>query len=79
MNEQSNQSRPQNRGPWIIAGAILVATALVVGVLLFQRSKDDACKRWQAEVQDMAVAYGGDLSIAAVFVATERPDACPLP
>lgn len=71
-----------NRGSWIIAGAILLAAVMVVAVLLFQRSKDDACKNWQAEVQEMLPSAFNDVNIAVLFVERDgvvRPDSCPLP
>ena len=82
-----------NRGPWIIAGAIVLAAVMVVAVMLLQRAQEDACKNWQAEVQEMQALLprgysstspdfmGPEWSAAdaATQVETERPDGCALP
>lgn len=41
------------RGAVIIAGAILAAALIFVGVELQGRSKEDACTEWQLEVETL--------------------------
>lgn len=38
-----------NRGPWIIAIAIVIAAGLVVGAWAYFRGQDQSCEEWQAE------------------------------
>lgn len=72
-----------NRGPWIIAGAIFAAAALIVGTLLFMPQQDqereEECRQWQARVIEVAGVAG--LSNATVAAADEddRPEGCPIP
>ena len=40
-----------NRGPWIIAGAILVAAVLVVGVMVYFRAQDQERRCDELEAQ----------------------------
>lgn len=72
-----------NRGPWIIAAAILLAAGLVVGFLVYQDRQDQRCQEWQALVRDVAEAT--DLptyQLAPLFDGDEedpRPSGCPNP
>lgn len=38
-----------NRGPWIVALAIILAAGLVVGAWAYFREQDQTCAEWQAE------------------------------
>lgn len=55
--------RSHRRQAWIIAGAILVAAVLVVGVLLFMRAQDKEaeCDRLRAKSDDFATDFEGSL------------------
>lgn len=41
-----------NRGPWIVAGAIVLAAIIVVGA--FVLLKDDPCGAWQGDMSEVA-------------------------
>lgn len=49
-----------NRGPWIIAGAILLAAALGVGAFFYARAQDQTCAEWQASFRAKAQALAQD-------------------
>ncbi len=83
-----------NRQAWIIAGAILVAAGLIVGVMVNMRAKDDACRAWQAQVQQMANLFSKEQSTtywgaevpaddgmdsALMILNAKRPENCPHP
>ena len=82
-----------NRGPWIIAAAIVLAAALMVGAWAFFRGQDQSCAEWQSEwdrtVQSSAQEAfarglspeeaGAEYEDEARALAEAQPDGCPLP
>lgn len=48
--ESPYRPSPPNRGPWIIAGAVLLAAALVVGYLVWSSGAE--CRNWQKEIAE---------------------------
>lgn len=66
-----------NRGAWIIAGAILIAAAAIIFVMLSTRAADRECQDWQARVRGLAETT--DLPSSAFGSTEGRPDGCPLP
>ena len=66
------EERPApNRGPWIVAGAIVLAAIIVVGALVLL--KDDPCGAWQKDVRD--VVERGQEFFAEPTPAPYAPDA----
>lgn len=72
-----------NRGPWIIAGAIVIAAVLVVGALLYMRQQDqkreEECRAWQAEVAELAGVTELGRGVVAGAAEDDRPEGCPIP
>lgn len=79
-----------SKGPWIIAAAIVLAAALVVGAWASFRSQDQSCAEWQATFRTEAQTFVADASesiaeveerkaeLAARLLET-KPDGCPIP
>lgn len=78
-----------NRGAWIVAIAILLAAAGIVGYLVWERSAGLSCDEWQARASDMKEAAGDGLYTTPleddplyqshVENIGERPEGCPIP
>lgn len=74
-----------NRTGWIIAGAILIAAALIVGFLVWSNGAE--CRNWQKEaearVRAIEDAYTEpdklEAQKALVEIADEQPNGCPDP
>lgn len=71
-----------NRGPWIIAAAILLAAGLIVGYLVYQDRQDSKCSEWQAAITANARDY--QLTTDQVLSLLDegedhRPEGCPDP
>jgi hypothetical protein len=70
-----------NRGPWIIAGAIMLAALIIVGYLVYQNRQNQNCEEWQAFVRALKDETG--LSMFQVVNIIEdsetnpRPGGCP--
>ncbi len=69
-----------NRGPWIIAGAIVLAVAVAVGAFVYMKGQDrereEECRAWQAKVAQIAAVTELDPAIVA---GSDRPEGCPIP
>lgn len=79
MASQMSAGAGSTRGPWIIAGAILLAAILVVGTLLYFRAQDQRCAEWQAEVRNIAEITGLPTGSAASALEDEQPARCAAP
>lgn len=68
------------KGAWVIAGAVLLSTALLIGFFIYQARGDEKCDKWQDAVKSAAGAID-DWSVerAGLIFSKSKPEGCPYP
>lgn len=66
------------KGAWVIAAAIVLAAALLVGFQVYTRKQDQRCQEWQSGMRRVSEILDEPIS-ETVQQSDSRPDGCPDP